>query len=367
MQLDGTLVPWESPDGTPMSLAVASPNIPWSELTYALAPNGNNLDYIEDAGYFGRIGVMKESYVQGLSTQGFKAPVGSDPRADIDGWKARLDAGEPYDDDPAVEAIDRRDQHLPLRLRGRPQRVAGAAADQLRVHRRSLPGQRGDPLLQPDPGRVPGQPAGAVLRLLRARPRPEPGQRARRPRGSRGRVARPLPEGHRSASRLRTSPPTRRPARTGPTAPVRTRPPTGLRSRPARSASSTTAARRRSTPNGGDTAVGADFNPLGATACTSRSRREEHGHRRLRAAPGTGRRLHGDGRGDGDREDHPARRQPPRSPPGSSTSRPDGTTKTLVERGLWRPTQPGPAGLPALRERLEGRGGSRPPARAAAP
>ena len=105
MLLDGTLVPWESPDGTPMSLAVASPNIPWSELTYALAPNGNNLDYIEDAGYFGRVGVMKESYVQGLSTQGFKAPVGSDPRADIDGWKARLDQGEPYDGDPAVAAM----------------------------------------------------------------------------------------------------------------------------------------------------------------------------------------------------------------------------------------------------------------------
>ena len=73
MLTDGTLVPWESPNGTPMSLAVASPNIPWSELTYALAPNGNNLDYIEDAGYFGRAGVMKESYVQGLSTQGYKA------------------------------------------------------------------------------------------------------------------------------------------------------------------------------------------------------------------------------------------------------------------------------------------------------
>ena len=60
---------------------MATPNIPWSELTYALAPNGNNLDYIEDAGYFGRTGVMKESYVQGLYAQGFKAPTGSDPRA----------------------------------------------------------------------------------------------------------------------------------------------------------------------------------------------------------------------------------------------------------------------------------------------
>jgi dienelactone hydrolase len=105
MMTDGSLVPWKSPGNTPMSLAVASPNIPWSELTYALAPNGSNLDYIKDAGYFGRAGVMKESYVQGLSAQGYKAPIGTDPRADVDGWKAILDAGEPYDDKPAVQAM----------------------------------------------------------------------------------------------------------------------------------------------------------------------------------------------------------------------------------------------------------------------
>lgn len=103
MLADNTLVPWESPDGTPMSLAVATPTVPWSELTYALAPNGHNLDYIEDAGYWGRAGVMKESYVQGLYTSGWKAPIGTDPRADIPGWKARLDQGEPYDDDPFVD------------------------------------------------------------------------------------------------------------------------------------------------------------------------------------------------------------------------------------------------------------------------
>jgi dienelactone hydrolase len=105
MMTDGSLVPWKSPGNTPMSLAVASPNIPWSELTYALAPNGSNLDYIKDAGYFGRAGVMKESYVQGLSAQGYKAPIGTDPRADVDGGKAILDAGEPYDDKPAVQAM----------------------------------------------------------------------------------------------------------------------------------------------------------------------------------------------------------------------------------------------------------------------
>ena len=105
MQTDGTLVPWTSPDGTPMSLAVALPLAGYTELSYALTPNGNNLDYIEDAGYWGRIGVSKESIVQGLVSQGFKAPQGVDPSADPDGWAARLAQGEPYDGDPQVAAI----------------------------------------------------------------------------------------------------------------------------------------------------------------------------------------------------------------------------------------------------------------------
>ena len=178
MLLDGTLVPWESPEGTPMSLAVASPNIPWSELTYALAPNGNNLDYIEDAGYFGRVGVMKESYVQGLSTQGFKAPIGSDPRADIDGWKARLDQGEPYDGDPAVAAmideintyhsaygVDHSEAPAPLL-------ISSGFTDDL------FPVNEATRFYNRTRAEYPDTPAGAVLRVLRARPRPEPGERA---------------------------------------------------------------------------------------------------------------------------------------------------------------------------------------------
>ncbi len=105
MMPDGTLVPWKSPSGTPMSIAVAVPEVPWTELSYALAPNGNNLDYIRDASYFGRAGVMKESYVQGLSASGRNAPKGADPSADILGWKALLDAGEPYDGNPAIQSM----------------------------------------------------------------------------------------------------------------------------------------------------------------------------------------------------------------------------------------------------------------------
>lgn len=105
MLTDGTLVPWTSPNGTPMSLAVALPLATWSELSYSLTPNGSNLDYIEDGGYFGRFGVNKESIVQGLVSQGFKAPAGADPSGDPDGWAMRLAQGEPYDGDPQMDAI----------------------------------------------------------------------------------------------------------------------------------------------------------------------------------------------------------------------------------------------------------------------
>ena len=105
MRLDGSLVPWTSPGGTPMRLAVALPLATWSDLSYALTPNGNDLDYIEDSPYWGRLGVEKESIVQGLASQGFRAPQGSDPQADVRGWTARLDEGEPYDGDPEMTAM----------------------------------------------------------------------------------------------------------------------------------------------------------------------------------------------------------------------------------------------------------------------
>lgn len=99
---DGKYAPWKSPDGTPMSLAVSVPDIPWTDLAYSLVPNGSNVDYIKDASYHGRFGVMKQSYVNGLYTSGllapaYYAPKGQDPSADLTGWKAFMDAGEPYD------------------------------------------------------------------------------------------------------------------------------------------------------------------------------------------------------------------------------------------------------------------------------
>jgi hypothetical protein len=101
---DGTVVRWRSPDGTRMRIAATAPNVPWTDLAYSLAPNGSTLDYLADAPYRGRLGVEKESYVTGLflaglGAPGFYAPQGSDPSADLTGWKAALEAGEPYGDD----------------------------------------------------------------------------------------------------------------------------------------------------------------------------------------------------------------------------------------------------------------------------
>lgn len=100
---DGSLTAWQSPDGTPLEIAAAAPEIPWSDLAYSLAPNGGNLDYIADAPYFGhinRVGLEKKGWVNllyiGGLLRGFYADQGVDPDADLTTWKALLDTGGPY-------------------------------------------------------------------------------------------------------------------------------------------------------------------------------------------------------------------------------------------------------------------------------
>ena len=110
MRPDGTLVAWTSPMGKPMALAAAAPEIPWTDLAYALMPNGSTLDYVADASYAGRVGVSKASftgalYLLGCVATGRCAPVGADPSADLTGWNTRINAGEPYDSNPAIAAI----------------------------------------------------------------------------------------------------------------------------------------------------------------------------------------------------------------------------------------------------------------------
>src|SRR3954468_2905155 len=64
MQPDGSLAPWRTPKGTPLSLAAAAPVIPWSDLLGAIAPNGRTLTYARapiDATY-SPPGVFKTSF-----------------------------------------------------------------------------------------------------------------------------------------------------------------------------------------------------------------------------------------------------------------------------------------------------------------
>jgi predicted acyl esterase len=111
---DGSLVPWKSPGGLAMELAAAVPQWPWTDLAYALMPNGSTLDYLDDAPYRGPdgdapIGVEKASYVTGLYGLGLAgsnyAPPGVDPGADLTGWYTLINAGEPYDSNPLANSI----------------------------------------------------------------------------------------------------------------------------------------------------------------------------------------------------------------------------------------------------------------------
>lgn len=113
---EDALVPWTSPGGKPMEIAVAIPEIPWTDLAYSLMPNGRTLDYVADAPYLGPdgnapIGVLKQSFVAGLYALGLAtsnyAPPGADPDADLTRWFALVNAGEPYDENPmAADLVD---------------------------------------------------------------------------------------------------------------------------------------------------------------------------------------------------------------------------------------------------------------------
>lgn len=111
---NGSLVPWTSPKGTPMELAAAVPQWPWSDLAYSLMPNGTTLDYVADAPYRGPngnapIGVEKASYVSGLyglglASSNYAAPK-TDPEADLTTWYTLINGGEPYDSNPLASEV----------------------------------------------------------------------------------------------------------------------------------------------------------------------------------------------------------------------------------------------------------------------
>lgn len=105
MEPNGALVPWESPGGLEMEIAAAVPQWPWTDLAYALAPNGRNLDYVTESTYRGPegkfpVGVMKYSFDEYLYKAGLLLSNYNEenPEFDIPGWIERLEGGEPYTD-----------------------------------------------------------------------------------------------------------------------------------------------------------------------------------------------------------------------------------------------------------------------------
>lgn len=100
---DGRLVPWRSPRGTPLQVAAAAPVAGWSDLVYALMPNGRTFAgrVTATTADLWPVGVEKATVTGGLFTVGslfgYYAPTGADPEADVMGWYSSITAGEPYD------------------------------------------------------------------------------------------------------------------------------------------------------------------------------------------------------------------------------------------------------------------------------
>jgi fermentation-respiration switch protein FrsA (DUF1100 family) len=98
----GEFAPWTSPRGKHMEIKAAYPRWPWSDLVDALVPNGRFLEteIAPPHQSFEPFGVEIQSYDAGLyalgkTSNGFYAPPGEDPEADITKWFAATNAGEP--------------------------------------------------------------------------------------------------------------------------------------------------------------------------------------------------------------------------------------------------------------------------------
>ena len=102
MNADGLLSPWTSPNGTPLHIAAAATYAGFSDLGYALMPNGRTPDtgVTPATTDLSPVGVEKGSIVFGLyevgALEGYYAPPRVNPQADITTWYAAISAGEPY-------------------------------------------------------------------------------------------------------------------------------------------------------------------------------------------------------------------------------------------------------------------------------
>ena len=121
-QPDGSFVPWRSPAGLRLSITAAFAVRPGHDLLAALLPNGRFLDFagakVESLAPLGvaRIGAVDSL----LEPEGFIAPRGEDPGADLRGWKTTVDAGEPYGAAARRMAGELTRYHSAARLTGTP-------------------------------------------------------------------------------------------------------------------------------------------------------------------------------------------------------------------------------------------------------
>src|SRR5262249_55115416 len=112
MNANGSLSRWTSPDGTPLRVAAAAPFATFSDLVYSLAPNGRTFDsrVTSATADLAPAGVMKNSIDVGLydvgAIEGFYAPPGVNPQADVTTWFTNLNGGEPYNT-PADQSMIR--------------------------------------------------------------------------------------------------------------------------------------------------------------------------------------------------------------------------------------------------------------------
>jgi dienelactone hydrolase len=156
---NGRLVRWRSPAGVPLRIAAAAPVIPWTDLIYAIAPNGRTLTYTVTPPEVDAdpVGVAKQSFATGIFAaaqfatgpgqpvgepflpgrpMGFLAPPGLDPEADVTAWLTRATAGEPYTGAEAravVETLQRyhSSYYVPANRRPPPLFVAAGFTDDL--------------------------------------------------------------------------------------------------------------------------------------------------------------------------------------------------------------------------------------------
>jgi hypothetical protein len=108
------LRPWTSPNGTPLHVAAAATFAGFSDLVYSLMPNGRTLDtgVTSATADLSPVGVEKGSIVFGLYEvgvfEGYYAPPGVNPQADITSWYKAITAGEPYttpEDESVIQQI----------------------------------------------------------------------------------------------------------------------------------------------------------------------------------------------------------------------------------------------------------------------